>query len=260
MIKQYREVTAFIDNKKVFLSNNELYCLRLMLHEHSIFEIADFLETDISNVFVIRDSVIRKLNSETWYSTIIKAFQYNFLSRYDFVNPIVKQEAILFSHLLIEKIFGATNASKSVNYLRDAVTEFFNTCQAKLLAENKEHFSLNEKRYLELKFKGLTNDFIDKELKLKKGKTETISKDLFAKLQVNELFNSFKKAFHLELIPKDEDFVIYTEVEAIETASRIASLTSYTKNTIKEKELIIYHELIGYYTKVEFKFLRQAKL
>lgn len=253
--KQKEEEINF--NREIALNEKEVYLLRLFLHGYQTFEITDFLEIHIDQYFHMINSIKSKLRCITWYQVIIKSFKNGSLKQEDFIDDIVKNEAVFYSELLIEP---SSKPEIELDYISKLVIEFITKCDNKLRFNNKENFSSSELDYLDLKFKGFEEDIIKKRLDRSLKEIETLEENIFYKLNTNNWFNALKKAFHLEIVPKHNILDLHIDVEATNTASNIVSLFSFKNMSIKEKQLAVYHELLRYYATIEFKFLEQADL
>lgn len=248
--------TEFVEQ----LSTEELYCLRLLLHNRSAVSIAKFLDKDVKEVYMIKSRILKKINRKTWYDTIIVAFKTNILNPYDFVNPIIKKKGIDHSEYLMYQVTQTSIEANSVNYFKKAVLSFYRDCEETLIKENKEHFSQSEKRYLEFKFQGYSTSAIQIQLMLNNTQFAKVESDLNKKLKQREWFNRFKKVFQFQLISKETSFSFMLDTEAIETASKIVSMLTFRKVSQKEKQLAMYHQLVAFYTTVELNFLKCGKL
>lgn len=257
MKKSFKEMEEMISDREIALNNQEVYLLRLVIHDYKTFEIIDFLEIQIDHYFHMINSIKSKLKCNTWYQVIIKSFKNGTLKQEDFIDDIVKNEAVLYSELLANHLI---KSGADLTHIAKLVKEFLVKCDIKLRDNNKENFSKSEQDYLDLKFKGKGEESIKKRLKMGSKEIETIQESVLDKLSSNNWFNAFKKAFHLEIVSKYDKLDLHIDIESTNTASNMISFYSFKNMSMKEKQLAVYHELLRYYTIIEYKFLEQANL
>ncbi|WP_335973301.1 hypothetical protein [Gaetbulibacter jejuensis] len=246
-----------ISNRALNLNTTEVYVLRLILHGYSNFEIIDFLEIELDRLFKTIDSIKFKMGCTSWYRVIIKSFQLEVIKQEDFIDEIVKQQALIFSEKIATNIFVQKVSNKDV---KKQIIEFYHHCNSVLKHNNKENFSVDEREYLKLKFKGLSNDNISGKLQLGNDKIDLVREGLFLKLKANDWYNNFKKAFQLEILNKEDYLSLDIELEAIDIAVNIISAFSLKNLSEKEKQLMVYDELLRMYTTIEFNYLSKALL
>jgi DNA-binding CsgD family transcriptional regulator len=239
------------------LNKTELYVLRLILHGYSNFEIIDFLEIELDQFFKVEQSIKFKLGCTSWYKVIIKSFQLEVIKQEDFIDEIVKQQALMFSEKITTKVSAQKVSNKEV---KNIIIEFYQHCNTALKQSNKENFSIDEREYLKLKFKGLSNDSINGKLQLGNEQIDVVREKVFFKLKVNDWYNNFKKAFQLDILKKEDYLSIDIELEAIDIAVNIISAFLLKNLSEKEKQLMVYDELLRIYTTIEFNYLSKALL
>lgn len=234
MAKTFNSITAY-NLEGIILNKNEIYCLRLSLHGYNTSKICDFLEVNIDTLYNIKKEIMYKLKCSSWYESILKAFQYNFLKHEDYISETVKEKILNLSNQILKNISADLN-KESINYIISEILELLKSCNKKIF--NKS-FIINEDTWL----KGITNYYINEQLNLTPSKT------------FHKIFNTFKNGFQFKKHNEDI-FLKNTEIQTIESASKIAFYISNKNNASdKEKELMVYHEIIRYYTKIEYNYL-----
>ncbi|MDO5968916.1 LuxR C-terminal-related transcriptional regulator [Flavivirga aquimarina] len=243
------------------LTSKEIYYLRLISHGCQTSEICDFLNVKKKTLYVYTKRVKDKLKCKTNVDTIIKAFKLNILDKYDFVEESIKDQASIYADTVSNRINELTEdmGNNSINTLGMAVVEFYETCEMELQAKSKVFFNLKEKSYLELKFKGLPSSFIIEELKLSIDEVSALKKSIFQKLKTHEWFNSIKKGFNYGILNRQDYLSLDMYTEALDCASKIMAIKSFTNLTDKEKHLVVYHQLIDFYNVLEYNCLLKMK-
>lgn len=259
-----RNMTSYQARQIDALSSKELTFLRLSMHNMTPIEISNFLEISLERLIGFRKSVMLKLGCTTWNETVLKAFNLGVLKKEDYTSVIIKELAQNYAKDIsdsycINKSLDA-NSFELLNFLEKKIIEFYNKCDEGLFLENKADFSTREKRMLKLKFKGENNAAIEKQLNLKKADVIDVNYNIFLKLKVEDWFNSFKKAFQFRLIDKAEFKTLNLELEALKLAEQIMHIMVNNKLIFKEKELVIYSELIAFYNKIEYDYLLKLDL
>lgn len=254
-------ITPYQLRQKESLTKKEICFLKLMMHDMPPLEISDFMEISLERLFYFRRSVMLKLGCNTWHSTILKAFKLKILKKEDYTPNIVKEVAVkyaqvILSEFLVGKIMEIDNF-KLHKKLELSIVKFYRESEKELSNAKTEVFSEKEKRLLELKYEGLSSSLIEKELDLKSSEFEDIGYMVFLKLKVESWFNSFKKAFQFQLIDKQKFMHkrLIMEVEILECAAKIITMMTFNNLTIKEKELVIYTELVNFYNTIEYDYL-----
>lgn len=253
----YRQKEEVISEREIGLNNQELYLLRLVMHNYQTIEITEFLEIQIDHYFYMINSIKSKLKCNTWYQVIIKCFKNGTLKQEDFIDEIIKKEAVIYSEVLADYLM---NSDVALAYIAKLVKEFIVKCDNKLRDNNKENFSRTERDYLDLKFSGKDEEYVKKRLNRSVKEVDSLQEEILNKLSTNNWYSAFKKAFHLKIISKPDQLNLHIDVEATNTASKMISFYTFKNMKIKEKQLAVYHELLRYYTTIEFKFLEQADL
>ncbi len=242
------------------LRTNEILYLRLVLHDYKPSEICHFINVREKNLIVHQKRLKEELKSETFTEAIINAFKLNIIDKYDFVDPIVKDQGLIYAKTIYSRINGLTeNMNTSINALAIVILEFYNTCEIEFFAKNEKEFNPIEKEYLKLKFKGLEFNKIAKSLKLASKDIKGLEKTLFQKLEIYEWFNGFKKIFESGILNRKDFLTIDIYKEALESASKMITLHSFANLSDKEKQLAIYHQLIIFYNLLEYDCLFKMK-
>ena len=247
-----------IKNKRIqSLSLTEVFVLRLTLHEYSDFEIIDFLEIELEGLFKTLNSIKYKLNANSFFQIVVVSFKKGFLNPEDFVNDIVKNQALLYSETITSYL---VQPNIDTDIISNLVLEFYTQSEFKIRDNNKEHFSSLEQDYLDLKVKGVNEEVLEKRLKIGYKEADSMQQTLFKKLKTNNWYNALKNAFHLDMISKPNKLMRYTDIEVTNTMSNMISFYTFKNMVLKEKQLAVYNELIRFYTKLELFFLEQVDL
>ncbi len=117
-------------------------------------------------------------------------------------------------------------------------------------------FSNKELEYLRLKYQGVNEEDIAKEMKFKykrdHSKMETL---ILNKLSVNNWYNAFRKAFNLQLLNRKDFLSIDIKEEVSAFSTKIVDALSSKELNEKEKELKVYLMLLSFYSKIEYNCL-----
>lgn len=259
MMMEFNEIDVVRDNtiKPLKLNAREVYLIRLILHGFTAIEIKSFLEIELDQYFQTIAVIKLKLGCSSWYQVIIKGFKSHLLNHEDFIDNLVKQQALVSCNdFFINRNLYVNNHNK----IYQDLLAFQLKCNQLLKQAKKEDFSIVEQQYLQLKFNGVANQFICEKIRLKPCQLDVLQENLFIKLQVNDWYNSFKRAFQFELLTKRDNASPHIDLETEDTVSNISSIFTIRSFNDKEKELMIYHELLKYYSKIEFQYLSQASL
>lgn len=260
-------VDLFIDspNKtnmiRTKLRPNETHYLRLVLHGYKANDIRHFIDVREKVLSLYKKRIAEKLNCKTFGDAIIEAFKINILDKYDYVNSIVKDQALIYAEIVCNRINGlGENMNTSINALAIVILEFYNTCEVQLSIKNGKMFSSVEKKYLELCFNGYERNSIINILKLSPQNLTRLEKAIFKKLDTSEWFNCYKKVFELTILNRKDYITIDPYKEAIESASKMITMHSFSSLSDGEKQLAIYHQLIIYYNLLEYDCLLKMKI
>ena len=189
---------------------------------------------------------------------IIRGFELGILKKEDYIDSIIKEEALIYSEKILKNV---NNETYSKEDYAGILMLFLSSCDCSMAKTLKKKYTRVEKKYLTLKFKGITDKDINRVLKLSSEDGNNLRKCIFSKLKVNDWFNSFKKAFQLKIIKKESYLTISNlETETNKTALNILLINSDKKAAIKEKQLLIYQELLQLYGTIEFKYLSKSSL
>lgn len=237
------------------LTKKEIYFLRLVLHNYATFEILDFLEIEIDHYFFMITSIKSKLKCESWYQAILKSFKNNILKHEDYIDDIIKEEAERYSAIIINKQDYSINKELVIESL---IIEYSRDSSNKLKVNQTDKLNQDEEELIWLKYKGFKEGEILVKLNKNSSYLYSTEENVFSKLNVNNWFNTFKKAHLLETLIDEDNPKISISAEIKSTASKIISFFFLKNITDKEKQLMVYHELLNYYAKIQFNFLEQA--
>ncbi len=249
------------------LTKEELYYLKLLVHNYSYKEIENYLELTERELQVVEQKVKQKLNTSHCCDTIIKAFKMNILNAYDFVNASVKSEMSICAHMLFDTYFAKKRAlSKAMKTIEEDVLNVLKTCHQRVKEEHLEKglsaFSLNpsERDYLVIRYKGFKREVITRSFLFSKDDISEMEIGILEKLQVNCWYNAYRRALELELLKRlDYDGkVMKMKLSKFEQYM----LTSDRLKNFKEKICVdvLYRELIGFYNSIEYNTLHKVTL
>ena len=255
------KITDYQLRQKESLTKKELNFFRLMMHDMTPIEISDFLEVSLERLFYFRRSIMLKLGCKTWHDTILKAFKIKVLKKEDYTPTEVKACAIKYAQLIMSEFFVSkvlkVNGFELHKKLEKLIITFYRESESEVYKTKNEKFSQKEKMLLQLRYEGSDCSLIEEKLNLKDSELVDIDYMLLLKLEVESWFNSFKKAFQFRLIDKKKykHQRLIIEVETIECAAKIITMMTFDNLTAKEKELVIYTELVNLYNTIEYDYL-----
>ncbi|GAA3613661.1 hypothetical protein Q4Q39_03400 [Flavivirga amylovorans] len=117
-------------------------------------------------------------------------------------------------------------------------------------------FSNKELEYLRLKYQGVNEEEIARELKFKyKREHSNMETLILNKLSVNSWYNAFRKAFNLQLLNRKEFLSIDIKEEVSVFSKKIKDALLSKELNEKEKELKVYLMLLSFYSKMEYNCL-----
>lgn len=258
MAKIFNEINIKKTSKgKIVLNHLELFYLRLYTHGFSDNKISVFLEIEKRIVNAIKQQLQKKYNTEIWEVIIKKAFHSGILKKSDFIDQIIKEEALTCAkHIFNDNI---KVSQIKITTLKLYIKDYYNSCEKRLLKvykakPQKDKLTKYELRFINLTFKNTDKDVIAYELNVFISSLETIKNTVFAKMQVCNWFNAFKYAYQFGLLDKDAlsaNSKIFMDIYA-----RKIKLT-FERKTLGEleKKLMVYNLLLDLYASVEFENL-----
>lgn len=239
------------------LTTKERYFLRLITHGFETSDILSFLSLTNKNYFDYISTVKEKLNCKSWYQVTIKAFELKILDIEDYVDDLVKNQALLELKVIINNI--------DVSLLNFTTTKqnllnFHKNCVNTSNTKKSIKISNIEKDFLKLKFSGLDNNIIDLKLKLTKGYSNTIQSNLFKRLNVNNYYNLFKVVFQYDLI--ENNGLVQKDINLLckSFSNKIMFIKSSNSLPDRDKEINVYHELLKFYALSELAYLKKINL
>ncbi len=256
MIDLYSENIQKRAITKHILKLNEIYYLRLILHEFSHIQICDFLNLNPHTYNIYKKRIKRKLGCKTFTRAIIEAFRLNILDKYDFINPLIKNQAIIYTDTIF-KIVNAqkTYGSKEITNIRDIIIEFNDSCEKVLLTKSGISLTQEETHYLKNKFENINSKL---SMVLLPEKKVFLESQIFQKLQTRIWFNAYRKVFNYGILKRLEYAYLNISIEALMCTSKILSLqsqTSFDSLIDKEKKSMIYFQLINFRNIIEYTCL-----
>ena len=240
------------------LSNDELFYLKLFTHNYTDQQIAEFLCVGKKQVDEIELNLRKKLKTKDCVSTIVKAFEYGILDKYDFVHELVKIEAIKITSRLE---FHFQTGEIDENIIRREVSEMLKNANSELKKYHEKNLNVKditevEKRYLKLMFEGHNRFDIIKELKASSAQVfHDFKKSTFKKLQVNCFYNAYRKAFELQMLIDDKKNT-HQRTEVRKIVKAINESLQEQGNRVFEKEKI-YRLLIKCFNNINYKLLHK---
>ncbi|GAA3591451.1 hypothetical protein Q4Q39_16010 [Flavivirga amylovorans] len=127
-------------------------------------------------------------------------------------------------------------------------------------AQTLKLFNDKELTYLSLTYQGLNKKDIAKELQLNNTRAHVdIERLIFDKLSVNNWYNAFRRAFHLQLLNREDFLPIDIQEQASKVSNKIMKILRSTRINDKEKELAVYLALLSFQIKVEHSYLFKGK-
>lgn len=254
-MKDISNKSDLVYTKIVSLNSDEVYIVRLVLHGLTTNQIIDFLDISIDHYLNYINSIKTKLNCDTWFKSVIKCFDLGILKHEDFIDDLVKANALRYS----EKLLDINIIQKqSLETITLTVVSFLEAANTALFKLNEEKFSIDEINYLKLKFGGMCNVKISKNFNFSNQQMIGFQEALFLKLAVNDWYNAFKKAFQLQIIQLDSKGITNQYKEAQNSAAYILAIFYSKSLSEKEKQLMCYNELLKAYALIEFSCLAQV--
>lgn len=121
-------------------------------------------------------------------------------------------------------------------------------------------FNDKELDYLRLSYKGVDKEEIAKELEFKhKREHKDMEQLIWNKLSVNNWYNAYRKAFHLQLLSRKDFLFVNIRDEASTFSAKITNILFSVGLSDKEKELKVYLALLSFYTRVEYSYLLKGE-
>lgn len=252
-----KKVVVIPGKSPVKLSSLELLTLRLLTHDYSEKQIIDFLDLTESSYNSTIKRIKNTLITVSMFDAQLKTFDSGMLKKEDYLPQLVKDEALVYSKIITEKIKEEVVSKEQLNGL---IFLFLNSCKYNFLKNHTVNLSEEELKILKLSYKRTPKKHIQQELNISRTRLMTLKTEILNKLQVNHWCNVYKRALELQLLgSKSSENTINLDSEiVVHTSNMIAEHSS--KNLLdKEKELAVYHSLLNFYATLEFNFLSQAE-
>lgn len=249
------EVTAKKNINKNNLSKDELYFLRLFIHNYSLEEIQEFLSLPKDKVMQIEHEAMLKLEVNTSYMMVVKSFREKIVSDYDFADELSKKLCLNMTSTLIER-----NKEKVVNVelennLKNLLSNYEQQLENKAkILNNEDVLNKTEMAFLNLRFLDDVSSYIDignknHELFLTSFgfvKEHITSYDLIiSKLKANSWYNAYVKAVELQLIEKPKSLKKKVEMKMNSCKRNISSILDRKSTSEKDRFNNIYRELVS---------------
>lgn len=253
-----KETNALSLSKNYSFNQQELLFLRLYAHDFNSVKIRYFLQYSNSEMFKLKKNIKEKCETDNWFQILRKAFKDEHLIKKDYVDPVIKEIALRY---LTDLYWICCDHERPIEIkdLRYKIFEYYNKCMAALREEQNNScvFKLCEieKKFINLNFKGYTNEHMTSAYGWNKNKLYKLKSDVLNKLDTTNWFGIFKKAIHLDAIKKPGKSFIIVENEVIKTSNAILKLLKIADLQEKEKKMIIYDQLLEFYSNTEFLFL-----
>lgn len=245
---------------KIIINYLEIFYLRLIVHGLSTAEISEFLELDITKVYTLKSRISTKFQTENWTKIITQAFKQGHLNKLDFIEDIIKQEALKQTQVLFDIYIKIDKPTLSFQDLKNAILEFYYQAELQMsnMYDNKDandKLTVKETAFLKLKYKGVPNSEISKRLNITNKELKQIKKDIFKKLSVNNWFNVFKKALQINVLEKSKNHSSNIDLKISDSANRMVRIKKLRRLELNEKKLAIYTEFLELYISIEFNNL-----
>ncbi|MDD7886225.1 hypothetical protein [Flavivirga sp. 57AJ16] len=240
----------------------EHYYLRLYMHNLTNKEISDFLEINIDELYLFKCDLKAKFKSQNLTELLVKAFRGKFLIKDDYLNDVVKKEALKLAQEIISDFFDIPNNSTLYFKLRESVLDFHSSYKVKFYESNNKLKSAraltkSELNYIRVKaFNFKNNKEIKDELGLVVDKSvEAIQRSIYTKLGVNNWFNVFLICYQLGFF-KSSCYFKTIENESHTCVKKIIHIKENLKEiSLKQKQLYVYTELLAFFGEVSFSCL-----
>lgn len=110
-----------------------------------------------------------------------------------------------------------------------------------------------EAKYLQLKFQGADTKTISKLLNIDRAEDTKMRNRVFEKLEVNNWFNAYRKAFHV----LDNDLYLSQALDAEinKCVKKIKNIDVQHGYIDAEKRAAIYSELLEFYSALKFNYI-----
>lgn len=251
-----------LTTKKIITINKpstiESLYLRLYTHNYTSAKMSLILEQNSNGISSIRNNIRRKYKSKDWLKIIQLAIKNNHLNKVDFLEDIVKQEASIYSQLILNSYID--NTKKTDKALKDVLQEYYNNCELKINKNYKKE-GLKDKltsieiALIKLKFNGESIENIAKVLNITENKFKQYKTQIFKKLEANNWFNIYKKGLQTNIIDKPLTYYVELDENISNSLNKLNEISKQDTLNDKEKELAVYDNLLDLYTTIEFKNL-----
>ncbi len=244
------------------LNKYELYFLKLFAHNFSHSYISNFLGLEKEKVLIIEKRVRRKLKTKYCSDTIIKAFNLEILSKYDYVDEAIKEISSNYALIIIEEYSKASQTDLIT--LQNILKTFIKKCGLQLAANNrklglyKKSFDRSEINFLKMRYKNYNLEEISNKLKLPQESILEMEMCIPKALHSNSWYNAYRKANEIKLLKKTDFNNTFFKINLIKSRNEILKLiTNRALNDKKVKVEMIYSVLISFYNTLEYYNLHE---
>ncbi len=121
-------------------------------------------------------------------------------------------------------------------------------------------FNDKELTYLSLSYQGAKKKDIAKKLSFNNTRAHAnMERFIFDKLSVNNWYNAFRRAFHLQVLNREDFLSVDIQKEASTISTKIMEILHSGAISDKEKELAIYLALLSFQIRIEYSYLFKEK-
>lgn len=248
-------------NDKILLTSDELFYLRLFVHDFSDDMISEFLEVDRVKVYQLKYSLKSKFKKKNWRDIIVEAFNTNILNKQDFVDDVVRNTALEKTETVLNKFvihtYGRSHRKIDFSlFITQAVYDFYSETQSRLRNKYNNICILDiEVNIIKLKYQGYTDTEIYKYINTSKHRLNEYYRSIRKKLHVTNWFNAFKICFYLNILMKSDDNFLNKSNEIENCSKNIMRIKALKRIDLKEKKLMVYNELVRLHTSIEYYYL-----
>lgn len=251
-------------NATDILTREELFYLKLLVHNYSYKEMERFLEVQREQITRMEKDIKQKLNTSHCCDTIIKAFRMNILNTYDLVSDVVKSEVSMHAYILFDKYFAKKRIlPKDTMTIKDDVLNLLKTCHKKIKEEHLKNgiseycLDPSEKNYLNMKYRSFKREIITRNIPFSKQQICEMETGILVKLQVNCWYNAYRKALELELLKRLDYNSSVMRVKLSKFEKYMLKTDKFKKFKEKMCVDVLYRELIALYNAIEYNTLHK---
>ena len=189
------------------LSELEIAYLDLFAKNYSDDQIKKNLSISIFDIQILRNSIQQKTNEFDWLKIMQYCFEKDILNKLDYGIKLVESKAIKYASFIYDRLKSEKQTNKLFD-LQKLLDEFYQCCIDKqwerMEIDETGKLSNIEKMYLNLKFEGINDIQILKELEINHRFVFIIKRNLLQKMDANSLYNAFRMAVASGLIKQQD--------------------------------------------------------